>query len=204
MAARFGRSGTLLERATTEVGIFINSDRVMGNTMQAHRLTALATERGQHKELIEAVFRAHIEGGRDISQSATLIQCGGMAGLHRREVEVFLQGGQGIEKLREREIELKRIGLTGVPAFFLWCPGAAVDGLKQPLFVHGNHEQQTLTQLIRDLLDHVDSPRVSESVDGTTLTSTRSPVNLTVNYPIGNEGPPKSPPPRARPGFLLR
>ena len=141
--------------------------------------------------LIEAIFRAHIEGGRDISQPGTLIQAGGMAGLHRREVEVFLQGGQGIQNLTEREEQVKSLGLQGVPAFFLWCPNSGPEGPDHPLFVHGNHDHQVMSQLITDLLDTCDcaGPLQQTAAKGGDQTQQKAKPR---------------PDPRARPSFLLR
>lgn len=189
-AAGFGRSGTLLQKAAEEVGVFLHPNRIVGNTAQAHRLAVFAAARGKGPALAEAVFRVHMEGGRDISRHDVLIACGAVAGLHRKEVERYLHEGEGLQALYQQEREMKvDVGLAGVPAFFFWWPPeAGEEGLPQPLLLQGSMDQTGIESVLRDLLHEVQE--VSKRDRG--LRRPPSPVQRR------GEGA------RERPRFLLR
>ena len=71
-----------LTRAAAELGLDYNFDQaVMANTVDAHRLTHLARERGRQEAMEERLFFAYFTEGRNIGDRETLAALGGEAGL---------------------------------------------------------------------------------------------------------------------------
>jgi len=166
-AARFGRNGTLLNKQAEEMKLFLNKDRVISNTMMAHRLAAFGIEKHQATNTIESIFRANIEGGEDLNLISTLSACASVAGLHSKEVEHYLSTNEGVESVQASDHDIKSTGLTGIPAYFIWPTGYRNGrelpmgsflntAVSWPLFVHGNHEKELLVNLFRDAIEEID------------------------------------------------
>ncbi len=72
-----------LETAGRELDIAFHFDRIsnLPDTREAHRLVHLAAHDSRQGELIDAVFRAFFESGRDISNPLVLVQLASEAGV---------------------------------------------------------------------------------------------------------------------------
>lgn len=99
-------------------GIHFKFDRVQSvpNTMKAHRLILLAEEEALGQPMIDALFRAFFEEGRDIGRTEVLAELAGEIGLDECEIKVYLRGERNRDAVRTREAHARSAGLTGVPS----------------------------------------------------------------------------------------
>ena len=114
-------------------GITFDYAKVMRtpNTLDAHRLIGLADMEGVQDAVVEAVFRAYFVEGRDISQTAVLLDVVAGAGLDRARCEAVLSGEQGLAAIRAAEEQAHRTGVQGVP-YFLINNTVALSGAREP------------------------------------------------------------------------
>jgi predicted DsbA family dithiol-disulfide isomerase len=114
-------------------GIAFAFDRIgrTPNTLDAHRLIALAGEQGVQDALVEAFFRGYFTEGRDIGDRGTLLDLAAEAGLDRGRAESLLGGDEGLDSLRGAEVQARRIGVQGVP-FFVINGEVALSGAQGP------------------------------------------------------------------------
>ncbi len=99
------------------------------NTRAAHALVALAGGRGG--EVVEALFRAYFEEGRDVGDLDVLAAIAGAAGLDGTEVRARLSAGDGFAAVAAEEAEAARLGIGGVP-FYVLAGRWAVSGAQEP------------------------------------------------------------------------
>jgi predicted DsbA family dithiol-disulfide isomerase len=112
--AKFGsleRSKQMDERVIAEgkgEGIDFAFDRMQTqpNTSQAHRLIALAQNQNA---VVDALFRAHFEQGRNIGDAKVLADIAAQCG-----VKGWPQGAGDVSKLEE---EVRGLGVSAVPTF---------------------------------------------------------------------------------------
>lgn len=135
---RFGfAAGPMMARVSEAgrgEGIEFDWDRaIAANTLAAHRLLELAgSEYGENAQraLAERLFAAHFTEGRDISDSAVLADVAGAVGMDRDRVAAYLASEAGLDAVRDRIEEARRLGITAVPTFIFegrW----AVQGAQQ-------------------------------------------------------------------------
>jgi predicted DsbA family dithiol-disulfide isomerase len=134
-----------LESAGRDVDIAFRFDRITSfpDTREAHRLVHLAAQDSRQGELIDAVFRAFFESGRDISNPLVLVQLAGEAGVDESVRSAFTTGAGGRDEVLAEERRLRGLGVEGVPNLLLnsrvLVPGAAdvptyIQALDQALF----------------------------------------------------------------------
>ncbi len=101
------------------------------NTVDAHRLIWLADKEGVQDNVMEALFRAYFTEGQDISNRQILIDVVAVAGLDRARAEGVLNGGDGLEAMKEAEELSRRFRVEGVP-FFVVNNKITLSGAQQP------------------------------------------------------------------------
>ena len=81
--ARFSSPDNPLDKAASKVGISFNKQRRVIRTADSHRLVewCKATAPQRQDGLIEALFKAYFEDGKDLSQRAELVACADASGL---------------------------------------------------------------------------------------------------------------------------
>jgi predicted DsbA family dithiol-disulfide isomerase len=89
------------------------------NTRNAHRLIMFAKEDGKHLEMVEAFFKAYFTQGTDLSKIENLISLATNVGLDQAKVEALLKSDVGTVEVEMAEIELQKLGITGVPFYIL-------------------------------------------------------------------------------------
>jgi predicted DsbA family dithiol-disulfide isomerase len=89
------------------------------NTLDAHRLIWLADAKGIQDAVVEALFRAYFTDGRDISNRGTLIDVVAEAGMDHGKAEDVLNGGEGMEAVKEASELSRRHHVGGVPFFIV-------------------------------------------------------------------------------------
>jgi predicted DsbA family dithiol-disulfide isomerase len=112
------------------------------NTLDAHRLIWVADEQGVQDAVVEALFRAYFIEGRDISKGQTLLNVVAEAGLDRARAEGVLNGGDGLEAMKEAEKLSRRFRVEGVP-FFIIDGRITLSGAQQPDAFLGVFRQAT-------------------------------------------------------------
>lgn len=89
------------------------------NTVAALRVIRMAGEAGVQDAVVDALFRAYFQQGRDIGDAATLAEVAGDAGMDREAVAAMLAGSEGREEVLAEDLAARRAGLTGVPSFLM-------------------------------------------------------------------------------------
>ena len=90
------------------------------NTVNAHRLIRHAGAVGgtaRQDAVVEALFRAYFQDGRDIGNAAVLAEVAAGAGLDG--AAAFLASDDGAAEVREEDAGFRRLGISGVPSFAL-------------------------------------------------------------------------------------
>ncbi|HQE39048.1 MAG TPA: DsbA family oxidoreductase [Zoogloea sp.] len=96
-----------------------NKIALRANTFDAHRLIHWAQQRGDAEALVENLFVAQFERGRNVGDRAVLIQAAIEAGHDGPTVEAWLASGAGSDELRTRADEIRRLGIASVPTYIL-------------------------------------------------------------------------------------
>jgi len=106
--------------AGAAVGLTFRFDRVtrMPNTRLAHRLAAVApaSERGK---LVDALYRAYFEEGRDLASRDVLLEIAAETGLDAAALGARLDAGEGEAAVDADLAQSRAIGVSGVPFFVL-------------------------------------------------------------------------------------
>ena len=134
-----------LESAGRDLDIAFHFERIasLPDTREAHRLVHLAAHDGRQGELIDGLFRAFFETGRDISNPLVLVQLATEAGVEESVRTAFTSGASGRDEVLGEERRLRGLGVEGVPNLLLnnrvLVPGAAdvatyIQALDQALF----------------------------------------------------------------------
>ncbi len=130
-AAKFGsleRSRQLdaqLAETGRASGLEFRHDRMKRtpNTVDAHRVIRLAGDRpggaALQNAVVEALFRAYFQEGRDIGDRAVLAEIAGSAGLDAGLVTAMLESTEGEAEVRGEDAGFRQMGLSGVPTFAL-------------------------------------------------------------------------------------
>jgi predicted DsbA family dithiol-disulfide isomerase len=89
------------------------------NTLDSHRLIALARREGNLEPVVEAIFRAYFLEARDLSDRSTLLDIAAESGLDRARAAGLLASEEGIAETRAEEARARAMGVKGVPYFVL-------------------------------------------------------------------------------------
>jgi predicted DsbA family dithiol-disulfide isomerase len=120
-------------QAGRDRGLDLRFDRIRpSNTFDAHRLLALAHERGVQTELKERLFQAYLHEGRAVSDHATLRTLGVESGLADAQVQSLLSGKAFADEVRADEELARRMGISGVPCFVFPQLREGVSGAQPP------------------------------------------------------------------------
>ncbi|MFC3848731.1 DsbA family oxidoreductase [Corynebacterium hansenii] len=116
------------------VGLEFNwRDAKAGNTFDAHRLAAMASDRDLDDEADEALKKAYFTDGRLVSDHAVLREVGESIGLPGDEVAAMLASDEYSLDVRHDMTIAQGLGISGVP-FFVFDGKFAVNGA-QPVAV---------------------------------------------------------------------
>lgn len=89
------------------------------NTLQAHRLVHWQQQRGSAADLVERLFTAQFQEGRQIGDPAVLIDIARSCGLPADEVRRYLSSDADIPELQTEAAEIRRLGIRMVPSFIV-------------------------------------------------------------------------------------
>ncbi len=113
------------------------------NTLNAHKLIALAEKVGCQDAVVEALFRAYFTDGIDISQTQTLVNVVASAGLDHQAAFQTLSGDEGLEAFTDAAKLSSKYPIDGVP-FFLINQQIALSGAQpSAIFMEAFHRVLT-------------------------------------------------------------
>ena len=100
-------------------GLEFRHDRMLRtpNTVAAHRVIRMAEDHGVQDAVVEALFQAYFQDGRDIGDVATLDAIAVAAGLNG--VAAMLAGAEHRAEVIAEDMTARRGGLSGVPSFLM-------------------------------------------------------------------------------------
>ncbi len=119
-------------RAGAAAGLTFHFDRIRyaTNTLLSHRLIALAPE-GHKDAVVDGIYRAYFEDGRDIGDLDTLVAITAEAGLDAAETAELLRGDAARDEVLAEAAWAREAGISGVPLFIV--DGAlALSGAQPP------------------------------------------------------------------------
>src|ERR1700692_1436476 len=98
-------------------GLVFNHDKMerTPNTVDAHRLIRLAGQLGKQDDVVEGLFAAYFNEGRDIGDAAILADVGASAGLDRARLLPMFASGEGQAELRSELQRAVNLRVSGVP-----------------------------------------------------------------------------------------
>ena len=141
MAKKFGRDGRLqaihdnLTRLGAEAGIAFDFDRIKRspNTLDAHRLIhwSVTESREKQDKVVDALFKANFEQGRNVGDHAVLLDIAEEAGLDRSVISTLLASDADRDLIIGEIDSAQKIGVNGVP-FFIFDQQYAVSGAQTP------------------------------------------------------------------------
>jgi predicted DsbA family dithiol-disulfide isomerase len=134
-AEKVASAHAMLTGLGREVGIAFNFDaiKIGPNTMDAHRLIhwAVTEDREKQDRIVDALFKANFEEGKNVGDHAVLLDIAVKVGLDR-DVIAALLASDADKDLIVAEIEsAQKMGVSGVP-FFIFDQQYAVSGAQTP------------------------------------------------------------------------
>jgi predicted DsbA family dithiol-disulfide isomerase len=132
-AERIGEMHQRIEALGRAEGIAFdfNAIRVSPNTLDAHRLIRWAALAGQQGAVVEALFKAYFEQGRNIGDADVLAGIAAAEGLPREEIAERLAGDTDKATVEQEIATAGELGIRGVP-FFIFDGRYAVSGAEAP------------------------------------------------------------------------
>lgn len=142
LEAKFGGSSAVdrlfadvREAAGDELSFDFERIALRPNTLRAHRLCYRAQATGFRSErvdaLVEAIFVAYFQQGRDIGDLETLADIAAACGDKREAVVEYLSGPGDEQAVRKMASQVQKQGVSGVP-FFIIDRRIAVSGAQTP------------------------------------------------------------------------
>lgn len=102
-------------------GLTINFEAITKtpNTLKAQCLINWAKLEGYQNELIQALFEAYFCHGKDIGDTAVLIDIAGECGMNADVVKRLFASGQDQLEMQERDASARAMGVRAVPTFIV-------------------------------------------------------------------------------------
>jgi len=102
-----------------ELGIAFAFDKaeMRPNTIDSHRLIRWASGVGVQDAIVEALFKAYFEDGRDIGDSKVLTDIAASCGMDGELVEDLLASDADLDLVNREAGQAGQLGVQGVPAF---------------------------------------------------------------------------------------
>ena len=101
------------------------------NTRRAHQLIAFAASEGKSDTVVEALFKAYFEDGRDIGDEEVLGDIAAAAGIDRRTAVLAIRDAGLASYVADLERQAGGLGIQGVP-FFIVDQTWAISGAQAP------------------------------------------------------------------------
>jgi predicted DsbA family dithiol-disulfide isomerase len=126
-AYRSAKFGSWQRSQALDAQVAFNHDKMerTPNTVDAHRLILLAGQQGKQDDVVEGLFAAYFNEGRDIGDAAILADVGASVGLDRARILAMFASDEGQAEVRSELHRAVNLRVSGVPTVL-------VDGV--PLF----------------------------------------------------------------------
>lgn len=123
------------------VGLTFDFDAIerSPNTMLSHRLAYLAPEESRGA-MLDAIYSAYFEHGRDIGDIDVLVELAGSVGLDPDETRTALEGDAAEGHVLADVNYARQVGISGVP-FFVFNEKYAFSGAQPPESIRRVMEQ---------------------------------------------------------------
>lgn len=93
------------------------NDRVMVNTLDAHRLSKLAAVHGLQGEAVERLFAAHFTEGRNLEDHDTLLELGTETGLKEQDIKEMLSSDRFVQEVTDDQEAAEKLDIETIPFF---------------------------------------------------------------------------------------
>lgn len=123
LKAKFGSDDTgrylHVRRAASEVALELNLEAItrQPNTLRAHALIEKAGDTAFQDAMVEALFVAYFQNGRDLTDEATLRDIATTAGLPQPAIDEALHDTGLLESIAAADQRARGAGINGVPCF---------------------------------------------------------------------------------------
>lgn len=123
--------------AGATVGLDLHFDRIprTPNTINSHRLVDRAGKEGCQDALVEILFRAYFEDGRDIGDIDVLVSAAVEAGMDAEAIRAYLESDEDVERIKNEDLTARKMGVQGVPCF-IFNRKYAISGAQEPAAFH--------------------------------------------------------------------
>ncbi|HEY8947670.1 MAG TPA: DsbA family oxidoreductase [Rhizomicrobium sp.] len=146
MQAKFGNNPNrramqdALNQAGESEGIAFAFDRILRspNTLDSHRLIRWSATAGVQNEIVERLFEAYFEDGRDIGNADVLTEIASDAGMDSATVADLLENGADRQLIENEDALAHRLGISGVPTFIF----------ENKYMISGAHDPEQLVRVI--------------------------------------------------------
>jgi predicted DsbA family dithiol-disulfide isomerase len=101
------------------------------NTVLSHRLVHWSAKNERQDQIVDKLFKAYFEEGRDIGDLDTLVEVAAQAGVDETEARHFLASDDGRQEVVASDVYARRLGINGVPCFIV-NRKYAVSGAQPP------------------------------------------------------------------------
>jgi predicted DsbA family dithiol-disulfide isomerase len=116
---------------SVEIDFAFDMIRRTPNSVDSHRVIALAQEQGLGTEMVESLFSAYFKHGEDIGDHRVLIGLAENCGIDRRLTEALLLSDDGISAIYDENSHTHRFGINGVPAY-IFNDNWVISGAQEP------------------------------------------------------------------------
>ena len=122
-----------LREVARKAGVELDPDRPkrIPNTLDAHRLIHWAGVEGRQTEVVNALFHAYWDEGRDIGDAGVLADIAAAQGMDRDTVLRLLASDADADDLQARDMDARKKGVTAVPTFLI-AQKYVVSGAQPP------------------------------------------------------------------------
>ncbi len=101
------------------------------NSVDSHRLIALAQEHGVVDLMVETLFSAYFKHGEDIGDPRILVRLAEKCGIDSQLTEALLLSDEGISTIYDENSHTHRFGINGVPAY-IFNDNWVISGAQEP------------------------------------------------------------------------
>lgn len=89
------------------------------NSIDAHRLIYWAGIEGKQNAVVDRLFKAYFQEGRDISEHSVLKRIAGAVGMNAEAIGRLLESDADLEDQRNRDAHARARGVQGVPCYII-------------------------------------------------------------------------------------
>jgi predicted DsbA family dithiol-disulfide isomerase len=154
MRAKFGDNPNrqamqdALKQAGESEDIALAFDRIARspNTLDSHRLIRWSATAGVQNGIVERLFEAYFEEGRDIGNPDVLIEIAAEAGMDSATVADLLENGADRQLIENEDALAHRLGISGVPTFIF----------QNKYMISGAHDPEQLVRVIDTVAEEME------------------------------------------------